>query len=260
MELQTKPRGAIARFRLRTGLPVSYGVDDQLIAAIDKTLDRWIRPTPTELQASQSDPPSEEALTTLTANLRVELPALLAVRDVESAGRGFDKENRPLIAFDRRYFQKHARRVYDPTSLMPYDSIVSSPFNDQVSFASRWDELERAYLIDPEAAYSPTSFGVFQISGLNAKRMGFGSAGEYARFVSQSELNQYAALFLFGSSSPAVAALKARDWDGFTRAYQGMKNPRYTALLAQAYEREAAMVHKHPPWEAIDLSLHRSDR
>jgi hypothetical protein len=87
---------------------------------------------------------------------------------------------------------------------------------------TRWDQLEAAFLVDPEAAYGATSFGAFQIIGLNAKRMGFASAGEYARFVSQSELNQYAALFLYGSNSPVLAALKARDWEGFARAYLGL--------------------------------------
>jgi hypothetical protein len=35
----------------------------------------------------------------LAANLGVELPALLAVCDVESAGSGFDQEERPVIVF-----------------------------------------------------------------------------------------------------------------------------------------------------------------
>jgi hypothetical protein len=77
--------------------------------------------------------------------------------------------------------------------------------------------------------------------------------------VSQSELNQYAALFLYGANSPVLAALKARDWEGFARAYLGIKNSRYAARLAEAYEREGALLQKRAPWEAVSLGSPRSD-
>jgi hypothetical protein len=256
--LDEATRNTIARFRLRTGLPVSYSVDDQLIAELDKAIERWIRPTPTELRASEPGPPSEDDMIALTANLGVELPALLAVHDVESAGSGFDAEGRPVIVFTSHIFQKNAKKPYDPTASsvaeQPRSSGLDRASTDPAKPPSRWDQLEAAFLVDPEAAYDATSFGAFQIIGLNAKRMGFASAGEYARFVSQSELNQYAALFLFGSNSPVLAALKARDWEGFARAYTG--NSRYAARLAEAYEREAALLRARPPWEAASLSSH----
>ena len=254
--LNETTRNTIARFRLHAGLPVSYAVDDQLGAELNKAIERWIRPTPTELRTSQAGPPSEDDTLTLAANLGVELPALKAVYDVESGGKGFDAQGRPTIVFERSLFLRNAKKAYDPTSSAPYDPTVSSPFGDRAALSNRWDDLETAYLIDPEAAYGATSFGAFQIIGLNAKRMGFASAGEYARFVAQSELNQYSALFLYGSNSPVLAALKARDWEGFARAYLGSKNPRYAARLATAYQREVAVLQRRPPWEPISLSSH----
>jgi hypothetical protein len=259
--LNEATRNTIARFRLRAGLPVSYGVDDQLVAELGKAIERWIRPTPTELRTNQPGPPTEDDMISLAADLGVELPALLAVYDVESAGRGFDEEGRPVIVFESSIFRKNAKKLYDPTAssapVQPRLPGLDRGSTDPTKPPTRWDQLEAAYLVDPEAAYGATSFGAFQIIGLNAKRMGFASAGEYARFVSQSELNQYAALFLYGgSNSPVLAALKARDWEGFARAYLGLKNSRYATKLAEAYERELAALRARPPWQAISLRSH----
>jgi peptidoglycan hydrolase-like protein with peptidoglycan-binding domain len=261
--LSEATRNTIARFRLRTGLPVSYGVDDQLIAELDKAIERWIRPTPAELRASQPGPPTEDDMIWLAGDLGVELPALLAVYDVEGAGRGFDAEGRPLIVFSPTIFVKNMKKADGPTASpapeQPRTTGANPGSSDPTKPPTAWDRLEAAFRVDPEAAYAATSFGAFQIIGLNAKRMGFASAGEYARFVSQSELNQYAALFLYGSNSPVLAALKARDWEGFASAYLGMKNPRYAARLAEAYEREAALLQRRVPWEAVSLGSRRSD-
>ncbi len=261
--LNETTRNTVARFRLRTGLPVSYGVDDRLVAELNKAIERWIRPTPTELRASQPGPPTEDDMIWLAGDLGVELPALLAVYDVEGAGRGFDAEGRPVVVFYSTVFMKNIKKASGPTDWpapeQPPTPRADPGPSDPAKTPTSWDRLEAAFRVDPEAAYAATSFGAFQIIGLNAKRMGFASAGEYARFVSQSELNQYAALFLYGSNSPVLTALKARDWEGFARAYLGMKNSRYAARLAEAYEREATLLQSHPPWEAISLSSRRSD-
>jgi hypothetical protein len=247
-------RNTIARFRLRAGLPVSYDVDDQLVADLDKALERWIRPTPTELRTSQTGPPSEDDMVALAATLGVELPALRAVYDVESGGKGFDAEGRPVIVFETSFFLRHAKKAYDPTSSSPYDPTVSSMFSRRAGPSNRWEDLEAAFLVDPEAAYFATSFGAFQIMGINAKGIGFASVGEYARFVSQSELNQYTALFLFASQSGLLAALKERDWARFARLYIGPNHAdREAARLAAAYEREAAALRARAPWEATSL-------
>jgi len=256
--LDEATRNTIARFRLRSGLPVSYSVDDQLIDELDKAIERWIRPTPSELRTSQPGPPSEDDMIALAANLGVELPALLAVYDLENVGSGFDTEGRPIIVFTPHIFLEYAKKSYDPTassvSGRPRSSGLDHGSTDPAKPPSRWDQLEAAFLVDPEAAYDATSFGAFQILGLHAKRMGFASAGEFARFVSQSELNQYAALFLFGSNSPVLAALKARDWERYARAILG--TPHYAKRLSEAYEREVAILRARPPWEAASVSSH----
>ncbi len=255
--LDETTRRTIARFRLRSGLPVSSSVDDAFDAELDKAIERWIRPTPSELRSSQPGPPSEDDMIALAADLGVELPALLAVYDVESAGRGFDADGRPVIVFFQSLFQKNAKAALASTVSSP-SGQARSRSTDAPKAPNYWDQLEAAFLVDPEAAYGATSFGAFQITGVHAKRMGFASAGEFARFVSQSELNQYAALFLYAANSPVLAALKARDWNRFSLAYLGTRKPSYVKQLSEAYERERAAFRSRPPWEAATLVSHRS--
>ena len=249
--LDATTSNAIARFRLRTGMTVSDRVDDDLMKELGRAIEWWIHPAPAELRASALDAPTEDDIIALAKGLEVDLPSLLAVYEVEGGGRGFDAEGRPLIVFEPGTFQGHIKDAYDPTG---YPVLDATP-GGEGELQGRWAQLEAAFVLNPEAAYEATSFGGFQINGLNAKRMGFPSAGEYARFVSQSELNQLGALFLFASKSSILDTLKARDWDGFARLYYG-SGPgasKYAERIAAAYKRQAAIFSARPPWEAATL-------
>jgi hypothetical protein len=84
---------AIARFRLRAGLPVSDAIDDALDVALDRAIERWTHPSPAELRAQRTGPPTEDQFLPLARRLGVELPALLAVYEIEAGGGGFLTKN-----------------------------------------------------------------------------------------------------------------------------------------------------------------------
>jgi hypothetical protein len=106
--------------------------------------------------------------------------------------------------------------------------------------------------LDSEAAYGSTSFGAFQIIGMDAQRLGFSSAGEYARFVAQSEQNQFEALFLFAAKTRIPDALRAHDWKAFARAFNGAGNSNeYARRFAEAYQHQLALLGQHAPWNVL---------
>jgi N-acetylmuramidase/TIR domain/Putative peptidoglycan binding domain len=244
-------RSAIARFRLRAGLTVSENVDEELKAELKRALERWIHPTPTELRASDAAPPSEDDIIALAKNLQVAMPSLLtvlAVSEVESGGRGFDSDCRPIATFEPVVFQSRTNHVFD--AIMK--SFLRADMDGQGAVRTPWAQFEAAYSLDHEAAFEATSFGAFQMLGLNAKNLGFVSAEELARFISQSEFNQLEAFFLFDSKTRILEALRDQNWQVFARIYYGGNSAattRYATRLAEAYKHQANTFASRPPWE-----------
>jgi hypothetical protein len=77
------------------------------------------------------------------------------------------------------------------------------------------------------------------------KSLGYGTVGEFVRFMSQSDANQLEAGFIgfirtWGLDKP----LQTHDWAGFARRYNGAnyKANKYDARLSEAYQRISAEI------------------
>jgi hypothetical protein len=172
----------------------------------------------------------------------VEPAAFRSVITVEAAGSGFDKAGRPKALFERHHFYKHLKdapglQANAEAEGLAYPKWGTKPYpkgSDAV-----YAEIERACAIDEEAALLSTSWGLGQIMGSNFKMAGCKSVEEMVQEACESEAGQLRQMASFIKSAGLQDELKAKNWAGFAKGYNGpgyAKNA-YDVKLAQAYDK-----------------------
>jgi hypothetical protein len=231
---------AIQTFRYRWNMPVSSEIDAALMERLAVALDIWIHPRLEDLRARTLDLASEADFIRLANEYAVEGAAFRAIAEVESGSLGgFAPDGRLIILFERHLFSRLTNHRYDATH--PHISNPT-PGGYPRTQAERWEQLAQAYALDPEAAFKSASYGRAQILGLNYQGFGFETAGEYVRFLAQSDANQLEAMLRFARVNGLIDELQRHDWAGFARRYNG---PGYAQNLwdqkmAEAYARISA--------------------
>ncbi|HET6396444.1 MAG TPA: N-acetylmuramidase family protein, partial [Pseudoxanthomonas sp.] len=180
---------------------------------------------------------SETMWTQLATRLQVEVAALRAVAEVESAGSGFlpAPDRRPKVLFEGHVFHRLTAGRHGASH-----PNLSHPKWDRRqyagSLAGEWKRLDRAAELDPAAAMQSASWGAFQIMGFNYALCGFDSIGRFVECQSASadaQLESFANL-LSRPGSPLILPLRRRDWARFARLYNGpgYRRNRYDEKLA----------------------------
>jgi len=106
----------------------------------------------------------------------------------------------------------------------------------KIKTSSRRKMFDRAYAVDPEGACRASSWGAFQIMGFNAERSGFKSARDMVKAFAGSIEAQLRAFINFVKFIKADGDLRAQNWTGFARKYNGSGQPAvYGKKLASAY-------------------------
>jgi uncharacterized caspase-like protein len=192
--------------------------------------------------------PTNAELRQLAAQFNVELPALLAIAQVESGPLGgFDANGRPIILFEPHLFSRHTQHRYDVSH-----PTVSAPRWDRTLYPrtqdGRWVQLRTAFELDPEAAVASTSWGRFQLLGQNFSAAGYGSATEFIAAMSKSELAEYQSLLAFSVSRNLLDEIQRLDFTGFARGYNGpgYAQYRYDVKMREAYIRNGGDALKLP--------------
>lgn len=173
----------------------------------------------------------------------VEAEALLAVAEVESAGKAVWSVNgtpRPPIRFEGHYFyrllppSKRAQAVRRGLAAKRW-GVVKNPN----SYAGRYTMLAKAAQIHDEAAYASISIGLGQVMGEHATRLGFSSAKEMFAYASKSVANQVDIMLRFIKHFKLTDELNTHNWASFARQYNGKsyKVNKYDIKMAQAYTR-----------------------
>lgn len=174
-----------------------------------------------------------------------------AVLDVEAAGTGFDKHGRPKMLFEPHVFWKQ---------------LGAGPKRDRAAAAGlaypRWKRnypddsyprLIEAMKIDEDAALRSASWGLPQMMGFNAGIVGYATAKDMVLAFLDDEETHLRALVLFIIKTGLADELKAHDWKGFARGYNGpgfAKNG-YDRKLAQAFARWQKIKDTPIPVEAV---------
>jgi N-acetylmuramidase/Putative peptidoglycan binding domain len=188
--------------------------------------------------AGAGSPLRRSSVEDILASSDLGFPELWAVLSVETCGCGYLTDRRPKILFERHIFSRLTGHQYDgddPDISQPTAGGYGAPG------ANQYDRLNVAMQLDRPAALQSASWGLGQIMGENFTAAGFADAETMVAAMTLSEDNQLKAMVNFMSAMKLIGNLRAHDWMGFARRYNG---PNYAAnnydgLLAHFYERYA---------------------
>lgn len=189
---------------------------------------------------------SEQDFVDFAAKYKLEVAAIKAVHEVESAGRGF-LNGKIKILFEGHIFWKElAKRGVDPKKVLAGNEDVLHEKYIARNPYYRLDQhyrLNKAAKINAEAAYSSASYGLFQIMGFHFQALNFASAKAFVDFLSVNEANQLEVFGRFITAHNLVKVLQEHNWAKFALGYNGgaYKTNKYDTKLATAYAKYSRM-------------------
>lgn len=173
----------------------------------------------------------------------LEPAALLAVAEVESAGKAFATmggKREPLIRFEGHYFD---RRLTDARQAQARAAGLASPKAGGVANprtqSGRWALLERACDIDRKAALESVSWGLGQVMGAHWLWLGYANVEALVEEARSGVAGQARLMVRYIERAGLRTSLERRDWAAFAKGYNGpaYKKYGYDTKIAAAYER-----------------------
>ncbi len=211
-----------------------------LINNTDKAVDILSKPDivePVDKKLSKAD------IVAVANDLKIEPAALKAVIDVEAAGNGFDNQGRPTILFEPHVFWDELGKIHYYTKraelAKKHKGLLSQKWDKSLYRigGSSHDKLKVAAELNWEAAHKSASWGLGQIMGFNAQKIGYATLKDFIDDMYESEAKQLKAMGMFLKANNLISKLQRHDWAGFARGYNGSayaKN-QYDTKLAAAY-------------------------
>ena len=211
-----------------------------LIDNTDKAVDILSKPDvaePVDKKLSKAD------IIAVANDLKIEPAALKAVIDVEAAGNGFDNQGRPTILFEPHIFWDELGKIHYYTKrtelAKKHKGLLSQKWDKSLYRigGSSHDKLKIAADLHWEAAHKSASWGLGQIMGFNAQKIGYATLKDFIDDMYESEAKQLKAMGMFLKANGLISKLQRHDWAGFARGYNGSayaKN-QYDTKLAAAY-------------------------
>ncbi|MFA7604050.1 MAG: N-acetylmuramidase domain-containing protein [Novosphingobium sp.] len=175
--------------------------------------------------------------------LGIELAAMLAVIEIESAFRFFETVNgkpEPVIRWEGHYFDRRlSGQDRDQARALGLAHPTAGAIKNPKSQTARWGMLTRALEIDARAAFESASYGGGQVMGANWKPLRYASVETLVNAARSGVDGQIDMMARFIDVNGLGGALKRRDWAAFARGYNGPAFARhgYHTRLKAAYER-----------------------
>ncbi len=184
-------------------------------------------------------------ITDAAREAKLEPAALLAVAELESGGRAFaivDGRKEPPIRFEGHYFD--ARLSPDDRAKARAEGLASPQAGAVANPASqtgRWRLLERAAQIDRKAAFESASWGLGQVMGAHWAWLGYANVDALVAEARSGAAGQARLMARYIADAGLAAPLRAHDWAGFARGYNGpaFRRNGYDSKLAAAFARYA---------------------
>lgn len=178
---------------------------------------------------------------------KIEPASLLAVAEVESAGKSMD-QNYPCLLFERHVFYRELKKAGKTSQLSQAIAAglaneswqPSTQYKDQGTSAKRVALYERAAFIDKECATRACSWGVFQTMGFLAEELHFVNAQGMLSFMIKGGVPAQVECGLREIKNKHLdAKLNNHDWAGFAKVYNGpgYRQNNYDGKMASAYLR-----------------------
>lgn len=184
-------------------------------------------------------PLSKKGWKTALDDLGAPEPSLWAILAVETSGFGFLTDRRPKILFERHVF--HALTGGRFSAANPDISNGSS--GGYQGGAAEYGRLKRAMLLDRRAALESASWGLGQVMGLHAVRLGYANVEAMVEEFKEGEDAQLTGCVTFIRNRKALHdALMEKDWARFAFFYNGKGYARnaYDRKLAAAFDQYSA--------------------
>lgn len=217
-------------FQSQANLPVTGQYDERTAAVLGPFMDQKY------LTAADFERAAGE--------LVVEVAAIRAAVEVESAGPGFLPDGRVGILFERHKFYKYISEKKGPGVAKEMQSTHPNICNPERGGygggEKEWTRMAVAEAIDAECAAKSASWGMFQVMGFNYTLAGWNTALAFARDMQISERFHLKAFVGFIQSQPQLLkALRTRDWTNYAKLYNGSAyaENHYDTKLAVAYAR-----------------------
>lgn len=185
-----------------------------------------------------------KAVERIATRIGLEPAKLLAVAEVESAGRVHAMVSgrlEPVMRWEGHYFDDRltgaARERARAMKLAhPKAGRIRNP-RDQ---AERWRKLYLpASKIDQVAAFESASWGLGQVMGAHWKKLDFSSPAEMLKMARSGAAGQIELMARYIERFGLVDELQRNDWRAFTRGYNGPAGIKagYHKKMAKAYAR-----------------------
>lgn len=180
---------------------------------------------------------------------KIEPPALLAVAEVESAGKPFEPADgkTPFLLFERHIFYRELKKTQPGKLQAAIAAGLAIPkwdkatqYSDQGTSAARLRLVAKAKKIDEECAVRAASWGVGQTMGFLAEELGYQSAVDMlTQMIDGGIPAQVDCMVKEIVRKKLDKKLAAHDWAGFALGYngQGYRANRYDTKMAAAYDK-----------------------
>lgn len=174
--------------------------------------------------------------------LGVEVAAIKAVVSIEAGHnmQGFWAPGVPVINFDQAMYSRYRAKASSKAGAKGEEV----PAGLTGYALKEWTQLINARKVNAQGANMGTFWGMFQIGGFNYKLCGCASVDEMVKLMAYSELEQLELFATFITNAGMLNDLKAKNWAGFARKYNGASYAKrgYHTKMAAAYRKFAASV------------------
>lgn len=185
------------------------------------------------------DQPADTAYTAAAWMLDCDVAAIRAVAEVESGPAGaFLDTGEPVILFEPHYFHELTGGKFDRSHPdLSYPKWKPGAYGKN---SDQHSKLQRAALLNREAALKSCSWGLFQLMGANHRGAGFDNVQRMVTAAYRSADDHLRMFVNFIQSKGALLdALRAQNWREFARIYNGpgFETNRYDAKMAAAFDK-----------------------
>lgn len=168
--------------------------------------------------AGLAAPLSQAGFDEVARQLGGDKASLWALINVETEGFGFISDRRPKMLFERHQFRKRTGGRFDTTN----PDISSAVRGGYLSGTAEYGRLAKAIALDRRAALESASWGLGQIMGFNAVRLGYASAEAMVTQFQAGEDAQLDGVSRYLRNNPALATAFAKgNWAKVAFFYNG---------------------------------------
>lgn len=167
-----------------------------------------------------------ELVKSISEKSNIPFAQLMALIEVETGGKGFDKDTgKIIIQFEPSWFKKKA--PYAPSGLWSLNGVERQK--------QEWLAFNSAFKINQTAALESTSIGLPQIMGFHWKRLGYQSVNAMWDDFKLGLENQIEGLVKFIKTDAELhKSLLNKDWHTVAVHYNGANYKNLAAKLGRA--------------------------